>query len=158
MSDAPSMRARRRRLLAELIRAETIGSQDQLVERLGAAGLTAAQATVSRDLDELGAVKVRRGGVQAYALPDGLGVGDWSVERLKRVLREWLVSAEAAGTLVVVRTPPGSAHLLGVALDAAGRPEVAGSIAGDDTLFLAARDAAAAQAVAADLRDLAGLS
>lgn len=158
MSDLPSTRTRRQRLLADMIRTETIGSQDQLAERLSAAGLAATQATVSRDLDELGAVKVRRGGVQAYALPEGLGGRDWSAERLKRVLQEWLVSAEAAGPLVVVRTPPGSAHIVGVALDAAGRPELAGTIAGDDTLFLAVRDGAAPHALAADLRGLAGLS
>ena len=158
MSDLPSARTRRQRLVAELIRTETVGSQDQLVERLAAAGLAATQATVSRDLEELGAVKVRRGGVQAYALPEGLVARDWSAERLKRVLHEWLVSAEAAGPLVVVRTPPGSAHLVGVALDAAALPAVAGVVAGDDTLFLALRDGAAAAAVAGDLRTLAGLS
>ena len=158
MSDAPSARARRQRFLAELIRTETLGSQDQLVDRLAAAGLPVTQATVSRDLDELGAVKVRRGGVQAYALPEGLAGRDWSAERLKRVLQEWLVSAEAAGPLVVLRTPPGSAHLVGVALDAAARPDLAGTIAGDDTLFLAIRDGANAGALAADLRSLAGLA
>lgn len=158
MTDLPSARTRRQRLLAELIRTDTIGSQDQLVERLAAAGLAVTQATVSRDLDELGAVKVRRGGVQAYALPADMGGRDWSAERLKRVLQEWLVSAEAAGPLVVLRTPPGSAHLVGVALDAAGRSEVAGTIAGDDTLFLAVRDGAAPSTVADDLRSLAGLS
>lgn len=157
MTDLPSARTRRQRLLAELIRAETIGSQDQLVERLAAAGSTVTQATISRDLEEMGAVKVRRGGVQAYALPEGIGGRDWSTERLKRVLQEWLVSAEAAGPLVVVRTPPGSAHLVGVALDAAALPAVAGAVAGDDTLFLAVREGAAAATVAADLRALAGV-
>lgn len=158
MTDAPSARIRRQRLLADLIRSETVGSQDQLVERLAAAGLVVTQATVSRDLDELGAVKVRRGGVQAYALPDGVAGRDWTADRLRRVLQDWLVSAEAAGPLVVLRTPPGSAHLVGVALDAAARPDVAGTLAGDDTLFLAVRDGAAASAVADDLRTLAGLS
>ena len=158
MSDASSGRTRRQRLVAELIRTDTIGSQDELVQRLAAAGLAATQATISRDLDELGAVKVRRGGVQAYALPETVGGRDWSAERLKRVLGEWLVSAEAAGPLVVVRTPPGSAHLVGVALDAAPPPGVAGTIAGDDTLFVAVRDTAAPQGVAETLRALAGLS
>ena len=158
MSDLPSARTRRLRLMAEWIRTETVGSQDQLVERLAAAGLPATQATVSRDLDELGAVKVRRGGAQAYALPETVNGRDWSAERLKRVLQEWLVSAEAAGPLVVIRTPPGSAHLVGVALDAAPPPGVAGTLAGDDTLFLAVRDTATPQAVADTLRELAGLS
>lgn len=158
MSELASARTRRQRLLAELIRTETVGSQDQLVERLAGAGLAVTQATISRDLEELGAVKVRRGGVQAYALPSDMGGRDWSAERLKRVLQEWLVSADAAGPLVVVRTPPGSAHLVGVALDAAPPAGVAGAIAGDDTLFLAVRDGAMPADVAADLRQLAGLA
>ena len=158
MTDLASARTRRQRLLAELIRTDTVGSQEQLVERLAAAGLPATQATVSRDLEELGAVKVRRGGVQAYAFPEAIGGRDWSAERLRRVLGEWLVSAEAAGPLVVLRTPPGSAHLVGVALDAAARADVAGTLAGDDTLFLAVRDGAQPGAVAAELRALAGLS
>ena len=158
MSEVSSARTRRQRLLAELIRSESLGSQDQLVERLAAAGVAATQATVSRDLEELGAFKVRRAGVQAYALPADRGGGDWSTERLKRVLQEWLVLVEAAGPLVVVRTPPGSAHLVGVALDASAQPGVAGTIAGDDTLFLAVREGAAPQQLAADLRRLAGLS
>lgn len=157
MTDAASARSRRQRLLAELIRTEMVGSQDQLVERLAAAGLSATQATVSRDLDELGAVKLRRGGVQAYALPDGVGGRDWSTDRLKQVLGDWLVSAEAAGPLVVLRTPPGSAHLVGVALDAAPPPGVAGTLAGDDTLFVAVRDSATPRAVAETLRELAGM-
>jgi transcriptional regulator of arginine metabolism len=157
VSPAAAARQARRRRIAELIRREQVISQEQLVERLAAEGLTATQATVSRDLEELGAVKVRRGGVQAYALPDQVAGRDWPAERLQRVLRDWVVSVEAAGPLVVVKTPPGSAHLVAAALDAAERPELAGSIAGDDTLFLAVRDGALPAAAAEGLRALAGL-
>jgi transcriptional regulator of arginine metabolism len=103
---------------------------------------------VSRDLDQLGAVKVKRGGVLSYALPDQLGDSDWAAARLQRILAEWVQSVEAAGNLIVLRTPPGSAHLVALAIDQARLPEIAGTIAGDDTLFLAARDSATAGALA----------
>jgi transcriptional regulator of arginine metabolism len=98
------------------------------------------QATVSRDLDQMGAVKVKRGGVLSYALPDQLADNDWAASRLERIVADWVQSVEAAGTLVVLKTPPGSAHLVALALDQAKLPEIAGTIAGDDTLFLALRD------------------
>ncbi len=95
---------------------------------------------VSRDLDSLGAVKVKRGGVLAYALPDQIGAADWSTGRLERILGEWVVEIEAAGQLLVLKTPPGSAHLVASAIDHARIPEVAGTVSGDDTLFVALRD------------------
>jgi transcriptional regulator of arginine metabolism len=150
-------RARRQKLVAELIRGGGVTSQEELVERLAAAGLSVTQATVSRDLDELGAVKMRRGGGLAYALPDQLGGRDWSASRLQRVLGEWVEAAEAAGPLIVLRTPPASAHVVGLALDQAALPEIAGVIAGDDTLFIAVREGAAPAALLARLRALAGL-
>ena len=153
---APS-RAQRRKLLAELIRGGAVASQEELVERLGAAGFAVTQATVSRDLDDLGAVKLRRGGGMVYALPDQLGGRDWSASRLQRVLSEWVENAEGAGPLLVLRTPPASAHIVALALDQAALPEVAGTIAGDDTLFVAVRDGAAPESLLAQLRRLAGL-
>jgi transcriptional regulator of arginine metabolism len=108
--------------------------------RLAALGYAVTQATVSRDLDQLGAVKVTRGGVLSYSLPDQLGESDWAAARLGRIFADWVQSVEAAGNLVVLRTPPGSAHLVGLALDQAKLPEVAGTISGDDTLFVALRD------------------
>lgn len=137
MSD---IRSRRQKRLAEIIRSEPIGSQEEATERLRAAGFAVNQATVSRDLARLGAVKVKRGGAISYALPDQMGGSDWAAERLERIFAEWVQSIEPAGSLIVLRTPPGSAHIVGLALDQAQLPEVAGTISGDDTLFIAARD------------------
>jgi transcriptional regulator of arginine metabolism len=108
--------------------------------RLAEIGFAVTQATVSRDLDQLGAVKVKRGGVLSYALPEQLGDSDWAAARLARIFADWVQSVEAAGNLIVLRTPPGSAHLVGLALDQARLDEVAGTICGDDTLFIALRD------------------
>lgn len=157
MSGTAPVRAQRRKLVAELIRGGAVASQEELVERLAAAGHPVTQATVSRDLDELGAVKVRRGGGLAYALPDQLGARDWSTARLERVLGEWVEAADGAGPMVVLRTPPASAHIVALALDQAALPEVAGTIAGDDTLFVAVRDGALPEALLARLRRMAGL-
>jgi transcriptional regulator of arginine metabolism len=145
MTDA---RARRQKIIADLIRNQPVASQEDVTARLAAKGFAVTQATVSRDLDQLGAVKVKRGGVLSYALPDQLGDSDWAAARLQRILAEWVQSVEAAGNLIVLRTPPGSAHLVALAIDQARLPEIAGTIAGDDTLFLAARDSAAAAALA----------
>jgi transcriptional regulator of arginine metabolism len=124
--------------------------------RLAGLGFTVTQATVSRDLDQLGAVKVKRGGVLSYALPDQITTSDWSASRLERILREWVVSVEAAGNLIVLKTPPGSAHLVGSAIDQARLPELAGTVSGDDTLFLVVRDGAAVDAVTARFRESSG--
>jgi transcriptional regulator of arginine metabolism len=137
MTDA---RHRRQKAIAELIRGAPLASQEEVTARLAALGYAVTQATVSRDLDQLGAVKVKRGGVLSYSLPDQLGESDWAAARLGRIFADWVQSVEAAGNLVVLRTPPGSAHLVGLALDQAKLEEVAGTISGDDTLFVALRD------------------
>jgi len=144
MTDA---RARRQRALAELLRAGTLASQEEATERLRAQGFAVTQATVSRDLERLGAVKVKRDGFLSYALPDQLGGADWSTGRLERILSEWALSVETAGPLLVLRTPPGSAHLVASAIDHARMPEVAGTVAGDDTLFVALRDGTVARII-----------
>ena len=153
MSEA---RARRQKAIADLIRAQPIGSQEEATERLKALGFEVTQATVSRDLDAIGAVKVKRGGALAYALPDQLGESDWGADRLQRILSEWVLSVEATGNLLVMKTPPGSAHLVGLALDQTALAEVAGTICGDDTLFLAVRNGVDAAALAERLRGLGG--
>ena len=151
MTDA---RIRRRKAIADLIRAEPLSSQEEVTARLGAIGFSVTQATVSRDLDQIGAVKVKRGGSLAYALPDQLAGNDWAAARLQRILAEWVISIEAAGNLLVVKTPPGSAHLVGLALDQAKLDEVAGTISGDDTLFVALRDGVQAATMANRFRKL----
>ena len=133
-------RARRLRALAGLIRDGALASQEEVTARLRALGFTVTQATVSRDLEQLGAVKVKRGGILSYALPEQIGAADWGAGRLERLLREFVVSIEAAGQLLVVKTPPGSAHLVASAIDHAQLPEIAGTVSGDDTMFVAVRD------------------
>ncbi len=147
--------SRRRNAIAELIRTESLASHAEVTARLAAIGIAATQATVSRDLDRLGAVKSKRGGAMAYALPDQLADGDWAGTRLGRILGEWVRSVEAAGGLLVLKTPPGSAHLVGLALDQAQLEEVAGTICGDDTLFVALRDGVNPSAMENRLRKMA---
>lgn len=137
-----------------MLRAGPVASQEDVTTRLAKLGFTATQATVSRDLDQLGAVKVKRDGILAYSLPDQLGDSDWAASRLQRILSEWVLSVEAAGNLIVLRTPPGSAHLVGLALDQANLPEIVGTISGDDTLFLALRDGISSSGFAESLRAL----
>jgi transcriptional regulator of arginine metabolism len=153
-----TVRARRQKAISELIRTQAIGSQEDVTDRLAALGFAVTQATVSRDLDQLGAVKVKRGGVLCYALPDQMADTDFSADRLERILREWVLSVEATGTLLVLKTPPASAHLVASAIDQARPPEIAGTVAGDDTLFLAVRNGYQAEAVAARFRTLSGQS
>ncbi len=151
MSDA---RTRRQKSIADLLRSEPVASQEEVTARLKAQGLAVTQATVSRDLDQLGAVKVKRGGVLRYALPDQIGDNDWAAARLQRIFADWVQSVEAAGNLIVLRTPPGSAHLVGLAIDQARLDEVAGTICGDDTLFVALKDGVVTGVVAERLRQL----
>ena len=145
---APLTKAARQARIAELLEARPVASQTELGRLLAASGVAVTQATVSRDLDELGAVKVRTAAGMAYALPpEGQprpGTAEAIDARLGRLLEELLVSVEATGDLVVLRTPPGGAHLLGSALDRAGLPEVAGTVAGDDTVLLVTRSTASA--------------
>ncbi|HWI89472.1 MAG TPA: arginine repressor [Sphingomicrobium sp.] len=149
------LKERRQRAIADLVRSQALASQEELAERLTAQGFAVTQATISRDLEQIGAVKVRRGGQLSYALPDQ--VRDAPGPRLAAVFRDWVRSVDTAGNLVVIRTPPGSAHLVGVALDAAELSEVVGTICGDDTIFVACRTAADGKALARTLSEAAGL-
>jgi transcriptional regulator of arginine metabolism len=133
-------RSRRLRALGHLVRAEPHASQEELTERLRALGHAATQATVSRDLVALGAVKVKRAGTMRYVLPDQFGASDWAAGQLERIVREWVRGVEPAGQMLVLKTPPGSAHLVASSIDQAELAEVAGTVAGDDTIFLAVRD------------------
>lgn len=148
------MRSRRQKAIAEMLRAGVVASQEDVTEKLASQGFAVTQATVSRDLDQLGAVKVKRGGVLTYALPDQIGDSDWAASRLQRILSEWVQSVETAGNLIILKTPPGSAHLVALAIDQSNLPEIAGTISGDDTLFLAVRDGVAADAVSDRFRAL----
>jgi transcriptional regulator of arginine metabolism len=140
---------RRQRAIADLIRANSVASQEELAERLGSLGFAVTQATISRDLDQIGALKVRRNGQLSYSLPQDGRAGP--SPRLAAVFRDWVRSVEPALNLVVIKTPPGSAHLVGVVLDQSELPEIAGTICGDDTIFIACRSEAEADALGAKL-------
>ena len=144
------LKERRQRAIADLIRSDALASQEELAERLTALGFAVTQATISRDLDQIGAVKVRRGGHLSYSLPNPVYGAE--SPRLASVFRDWVRSVETAGTLVVIKTPPGSAHLVGVALDGSQLPEIVGTICGDDTIFVACRAASDASALSSKLR------
>ena len=140
-------RAARHARISTLIREKAIRSQTELAELLAGEGVQVTQATLSRDLEELGAVKVRQadGEPAAYFIPEdgtpSLRRTEQAPARLQRLLRELLTSADASGNLVVLRTPPGAAQFLASALDRSGLPEIVGTIAGDDTILVVAREA-----------------
>src|SRR3954447_25979894 len=139
---APLTKNARHSRVAALLAARSVRSQQELGMLLAAQGVHVTQATLSRDLGELGAYKVRTGdGNLVYALPESAERTGRSggVAGLARRLEELLLSSEAAGGNVVLRTPPGGAHLLASSIDAAELAEVAGTIAGDDTVLLICR-------------------
>jgi transcriptional regulator of arginine metabolism len=127
----------RRRLIRELVRKERIHSQDELRRRLRQEGIRAEQATLSRDLHALGVLK----GGDGYALPDSAASPTSARAELAALVRQYLVEVSAAGHLVVLRTGPGRAQPLALALDTARISGVLGTIAGDDTIFVAVADA-----------------
>lgn len=129
----------RQRMIGDWLRSHKVGSQEEIVARLALVGIAATQATVSRDLLELGAVKLKRDGSIRYVMPDQVEPGH-AAAKLNRLLAEWVDSIVTAGNMLVMRTPPGSANLVANALDAAGLREVAGTLAGDDTIFVAITD------------------
>jgi transcriptional regulator of arginine metabolism len=138
-------RAGRQARIVAILSSSSISSQGELAARLADEGIDVTQATLSRDLEELGAVKLRGadGGVGVYVVPeDGSPVRGVSggTARLSRLLSELLVSVDASANLAVLRTPPGAADYLASAIDRAALPYVVGTIAGDDTLFVAARE------------------
>ena len=143
------LKEQRQQAIADLIRSQSLSSQEELAERLAGLGYAVTQATVSRDLEQLGAVKTRRGGQLSYALPEGRAAA--VPPGMAAVLRDWVRSIEAAANLVVIKTPPGSAHLVGVVLDQSQWEEIVGTICGDDTIFAACRSPEQAATLAARL-------
>ncbi len=148
----------RQHRVARLLAGHMVTSQEQLVGLLADDGVESTQATVSRDLDDLGAVKVRAsGGESVYAIPEHPADRVVPVDQLRRVMGEWVVEVESSGNLVVLRTPPGSAHVVASALDRTGIEGSIGTVAGDDTLMVVAAEGTAASDLAATIRNLAGL-
>ena len=169
----PLTKTARHARIADILAREQVRSQEELAELLERyAGVHVTQATLSRDLDELGIVRLRSGGSLVYALPEEPGgpgshpggpgphpggasaraAGSESPHdaRLGRYLGELMTSAEASANLVVLRTPAGAAQFLASVIDHAAMPSVLGTVAGDDTVLMIARDPAGGDALAAD--------
>ena len=157
-------RAARHQRITDILTRHHVHSQGELLEHLAQDGLEVTQATLSRDLVELGAVKVREGRTLVYAVPGAGGdrtpraaVGAHELSaRLRRLCEELLVTAEASANLVVVRTPPGAAGYLASAIDHADQGDILGTIAGDDTIMIITVGDRAGEAVAGRLLSLAG--
>jgi len=159
----PDTKAARHRRIVDVLSRNAVRSQSALADLLDADGLVVTQATLSRDLDELGAVKLRSDdGHLVYALPREGGdstprvlPGEGAENRLGRLAEELVVSVEHSANIVVLRTPPGAAQFLASALDQAALPEVIGTVAGDDTVLLVTRDPKGGSATARRILDLA---
>jgi transcriptional regulator of arginine metabolism len=152
-------RAGRQARIVSILSTRSIRSQGELAEILAAEGIEVTQATLSRDLEELGAVKLRGadGGSGVYVVPeDGSPVRGVSggTDRVARLLEELLVSTDASGNLAVLRTPPGAAHYLASAIDRAALPYVVGTVAGDDTILVVAREPMTGAELAAKLESI----
>ena len=162
MSDAqvlPMTKAARQARIASILESSDVGSQSDLAGRLTKQGLVVTQATLSRDLEDLGAMKVRGStGSLVYRLPSDRDHGDpakANLVKLARLAEELLVSAEQATNQIVLRTPPGGAQLLASAIDRAGLADLVGTIAGDDTILLVCRSQSSATRLTPYLLDLA---
>ncbi len=149
MEDSAARRRAIRRLLAE----EAVPSQSALAGLLSAAGFPVTQATISRDLRSLGAVKVRDDdGGGRYLIPEGSGAGDEdAADLLGRALAEFAQIITPTGSMVVVKTPPGAAHVVAAAIDGAVVAGVLGTVAGDDTLLVVADEKVGGWRVAKEL-------
>lgn len=158
--NVPHTKAARRERVLELVASGAIKSQAELTELLIAEGFLVTQATVSRDLEELGATKVRNAvGLLTYALSQNQGRTEDPLLRVGRMAQDLLVSVEASGNIVVLRTPPGGAQLLASAIDRAvvskSMPEILGTVAGDDTVLVITREASGGAATASHILRLA---
>jgi transcriptional regulator of arginine metabolism len=148
----------RQHRISLLLGDHVVSSQSQLVALLEQEGIAATQATVSRDLEEMGAITVRiPGGERALALPELPTQQVAPVDHLRRMLGEWAVEVAPAGPLVVIRTPPGCAHVVASALDRTGLEGVVGTVAGDDTIMVAVDDEIGVGEVARRLAEMAGI-
>ena len=151
-------KVQRQHLVAKLLAAHAVTSQEHLVALLAEEGCAATQATVSRDLDDLGALKVRGpAGEGVYAIPELPKDQRAPEDHLRRVLADWVVEITPSGNLVVLRTPPGTANVVGAALDRSGTGDIVGTVAGDDTVLVVASEATTGTALAEQLRSAAGI-
>ena len=126
----------RHQALLRIVQQQKLATQHDLVRALKAAGFPATQATISRDIVELGLLKVARDGEHVYAAPTAVASGG-GTERLRQVCEDYPVEGRLAGNIVVLRSPPGTANAMAIALDTSQLAEIIGTVAGDDTVFVA---------------------
>ena len=147
----------RQHRIVKLLEEQGVGSQEDLRDKLAAEGIIVTQATVSRDLEDLGAVKVRTKGGLVYAIPELAQERVAPDDHLRRVMGEFVVEIASSGNIVVLRTPPGSAHVVGSALDRSGLEGVIGNVSGDDTVMVICAESVPSSLIAGRLSELAGL-
>jgi transcriptional regulator of arginine metabolism len=135
--------------ILRLVQQRELSTQEEVAAALREEGFDAVQTTVSRDIAQLGLVKLRKNGSLVYALP---GADDLHrLSELTAALRRWAISLAPAANLLVIRTPAGHANALARVLDEARLPDIAGTVAGDDTIFVAARDGLSGATLAEEL-------
>lgn len=152
-----AQRTKRHELIRSVLASVPVQSQEELAQHLARSGVTVTQATLSRDLRDLGVAK----GPLGYVLLDGVDQAEAQADpsaRMLEVIETYVRSVEPAAGLVVVKTGPGQAQVVAVELDRKPMPEIAGTIAGDDTIFLAVKEEHQTHELVASLRALAGLS
>lgn len=158
------MKARRQQLIRELVSTERLGSQEEIRTRLASAGIDATQSTISRDIEELGLARLHDQQGVRYVAPgevNGNGGGGQAGNgqnghraAVRRLLQEFALSMTPSGNLLVISTPPGAAHLLAEGLDHAGIDDMAGTVAGDNTILAVSREGTTAASLKVILRDL----
>ena len=154
-----STKQQRQQIITRLIAQENVCSQPHLQEMLKDQGIEATQATISRDLEELGAVKIRvAGGYSIYAIAEYAPARVAPSDQLRRVMAEWVAEVTSSGNLVVVRTPPGCAHVVASALDRSALSGLLGTVAGDDPIFCVAAEDIGGAGLAEELRSLSGVT
>jgi len=159
MSERRVSKAQRQQAIADLLGDQAVTSQEQIVDHLAENNITATQATVSRDLEDLAAIKVRMpGGTSAYAIPDHPHEQVLPAGHLRRIFSEWVVGVDSSANIIVLRTLVGSAHVVGSAIDRSGLDQVLGTVAGDDTLFVIAAEGHTGKSVAELFRSYADLT
>ncbi|MFZ4585559.1 MAG: arginine repressor [Acidimicrobiia bacterium] len=148
----------RQHRIARLLEEQPVSSQQQIAELLAVEGIEATQATVSRDLEDMGAVKIRiPGGTTAYAIPEHTRSTVSPDDHLRRIAGEFVLEVGSSGNLVLMRTPPGSAHVVASAIDRTVVPGVLGTVAGDDTLLVICTETNGGAPMARRFSELAGL-
>lgn len=148
-----NVKARRQRAILGLVEGERLGSQGEIRERLASLGIEATQSTISRDIEELGLARIHAEGAVRYVVP-GAAEGPHPIGLLRRLLDEFAVAVARTSAGVVVRTPPGAAAALAEGIDRAALPEVAGTIAGDNTILILGREGVAPKRLEALLDEI----